>query len=388
MGRSSQGRKPLSTRKLLVFGALLTVLPAAPLLTGAGAGAAGADTRAEASAEARSEARSEANADPGYLQVYDANVENLPTPSENDPNPECAGDWHDLMRYMQKQPLKPDVYVVQQLNNQEHLQLLLKRMKEYFGEEYEGVLAENDPVSQPAGECPKYKHRQTNAVIWRSGRFGQLLPDPALPGEWAGKRWQAQKQYEDGTTEPSTEFCDNNTQTRTRGVKVKLRDKVSGKDVTAASLHWPTNKSDGPPCGVSNAGEVSNELTEDGYGGADLYIAGGDTNTADLKQNGEWNDWYRNTNGAIEGSRHNFRDAVYTKCGGSVDCLRENWTLWNPDPAGKHRRRIDFLLARKDGAAMPEMSDVVVPRLCADEPVCEGQLRYSDHRAVGARVHY
>jgi hypothetical protein len=377
---------------LLLYGALLTVLPTAPLLTAAGSGAgAGTDAHAGAGARigTRAEARAERNVDPGHLQVYDANVENLPTPSENDPNPECAGDWHELMRYMQKRPLKPDVYVVQQLNDRDHLELLLKRMKEYFGEEYEGVLAENDPESQPAGDCKKYKHRQTNAVIWRSARFEQLLPDPALPGEWAGKRWQAQRQYTVQTPPPPTEVCDNNTQTRTRGVKVKLHDKVSGKDVTAASLHWPTGASEGPPCGRSNAGELSDELTEDGYGGADLYIAGGDTNTADLTQKGEWTDWYRDANGAIEGSRHHFRDAVHTKCGGSVDCLRENWTLWNPEPdPGEHRRRIDFLLGRKEGAAMPEMTDVVVPPLCAHEPVCEGELRYSDHRAVGARVHY
>lgn len=352
--------------------------------------AAGAQAVAEepgaASAEAEVPAEAQPNGDPGYLQVYDANVENLPTTDEQPPA-ECAGDWHDLMYYMRTQELKPDVYLVQQLNNKEQLDLLLDRMESHFGEKYAGVLAENDPEPTTGGDCNPFKKRQTNAVIWRTDRL-ELVKSASPKNRWQAQKW-------DGGS------CVPNHQPRTKGVKALLLDRASGKTVTAASFHWPTMTT-GEKCARNNVGELSNELTEDGYdshddyGETDLYVAGGDANAHDIGEggapDGEPSTWYEAANGDA-GGELGFRDAVYAHCDTADDpraCKDDRWTL-----EAKTKRRVDYLLGRKPGGEMPEMSGVVVPTFedgdKADEEVSDdgdSPLVYSDHRAVGARVHY
>jgi hypothetical protein len=323
-----------------------------------------------------------ANTDPGFLQVYDANVENLPVSSGE----VCKGDWHDLMYYMRTQPLKPDLYLVQQLSNKSQLNTLLTRMEEHFGESFSGVLAENnpEPLDPDDGECRTDKYLQTNAVIWRDARLSLKLS--ASPDN----RWQAQRE------DPNTGKCVNNNQSRTKGVKALLRDKVSGKDVTAASFHWRTYTW-GHKCTESNAGELSNELKADGYGGADLFVAGGDTNNASNSTHGsaDWTPWYRKINGDLGGT-YGFRDAAFAGCSGSPACLKPKWTLdKDPSDSESQPRRIDFLLARKAGGAKPVISNTVVPTFnegdAADLALTGSDyqnLDYSDHRSVGARVHY
>ncbi|WP_181791555.1 hypothetical protein [Streptomyces phytophilus] len=340
----------------------------------ASAPADGAEARGSGTAAA---AEAVPNNDPSFLQVYDANVENLPTTTES-----CPGDWHDLMYYMRLQENRPDIYLVQQISNRAQLDLLLTRMEEHFGESYAGVLAENDPADYKNGCSGKVK--QTNGVIWRTDRLS--LKTSASPDN----RWQAQREYPAGSKQ-----CVNNDQPRSKGVKALLLDKLSGKTVTAASFHWPTQDHGGTYCNVSNAGELSNELTEDGYGVADLFVAGGDTNHSASSTNGQdnWTTWYKATNGDI-GGQHRFRDAVYAGCadaGGSIpDCLADKWTLHTTTP-----RRIDFLLARNATGAPPRTSNPVVPTFdegdAADLELTGSDNRdmdYSDHRAVGARIHY
>ena len=48
------------------------------------------------------------------MQVVDNNVENLPTAGLK-----CPGDWQDLVHYMKRAPLKPDVVIVQQISGQQ-----------------------------------------------------------------------------------------------------------------------------------------------------------------------------------------------------------------------------------------------------------------------------
>ncbi|MET7639151.1 hypothetical protein [Streptomyces sp. NPDC005438] len=315
------------------------------------------------------------NQDPGFLQVYEANVENLPTSSEN-----CPGDWHDLMYYMRLQQYRPDIYLVQQLSGQKQLDLLLTRMEEHFGEKYEGVVAEANP-KPGGGVCGSDKTYQTNAVIWRADRLDLKL------SQSPENRWQAQH-----APDPDRpDHCVNGTSSRTKGVKALLHDRVGNKDVTAASFHWPTQKSGGGtgPCATSNAGELSNELTEDGYGVADLYVAGGDTNRAASSTNGgsDWTTWYKNSNGDLGGA-HGFRDAAYAGCEGDAACLGEKWTF---DGA----RRIDFLLARNGDSEPATTTHHVVPTFDEGDQADltltgsdNEDLDYSDHRANGARVHY
>jgi hypothetical protein len=350
---------------------------AAPFVLASPAPASGPADAGGAPTGTRAAAEAVPNNDPSFLQVYDANVENLPTTTES-----CPGDWHDLMYYMRLQEYRPDIYLVQQISNREQLDLLLQRMEEHFGETYAGVLAENEPAEYDNGCSGKV--RQTNGVVWRTDRLSLKLS--ASPDN----RWQAQREYP-----ADSKTCENNDQPRTKGVKALLEDKLSGRTVTAASFHWPTQEHGGTYCNVSNAGELSNELTEDGYGVADLFVAGGDTNHSASSTNGEdnWTTWYRAANGDIGGA-HRFRDAVYAGCadaGGSIpDCLADKWTLHTTGP-----RRVDFLLARNPAGAPPRTSHPVVPTFdegdAADLELTgndDQDMDYSDHRSVGARIYY
>ncbi|UED83883.1 hypothetical protein [Streptomyces profundus] len=318
-----------------------------------------------------------ANNDPDFLQVYDGNLENLPISTEN-----CPGDWHDLMYYMRLQDYRPDVLIAQQIGGQKQLTTLLTRMEEHFGERYEGVVAEANPAPG-GGVCGSDKTYQSNVVIWRADRLELLL------SQSPDNRWQAQ--YAPDPDAPAT--CVNNNQARTKGVKALLYDRVAERQVTAASFHWPTQGHGGTAaCADSNARETHDELTEDGYGVADLYLVGGDTNRAASTTNGQddWTSWYRSMNGDLGGA-YGFRDVVYAECAGAPACLADQWTIITSG----NERRIDFLFARKPGGALPVTSHAVVPTFdegdAADLALTgtdNEHLDYSDHRAIGARVHY
>lgn len=303
-----------------------------------------------------------ANNNPAFVQVYDNNVENLPTVGLA-----CPGDWQDLVYYLKRAPLKPDLFTVQQISNQTQLNSYLSRLSNDLGETYKGVIAEASPAAMNS-PCGAPKDHQTNAVIYRAARF---------TNKGLGSRtWQAQSD--------ETGSCANNDQARTKAVKVRLHDKIANKDLTVASVHWPTANSGGPPCADSNAREAAAELTEDGYGGS-LLIFAGDANISD-RASGSFRSWYRLANGDLGGAL-GFRDAGYAGCGGATSCLDDNWTI-------NSTRRIDFLFARRSGG---------LPRIAAFHTVTfnEGDRAdlavtgtdredrdYSDHRAVSARVYY
>ena len=305
-----------------------------------------------------------ANNDPSFVQVYDNNLENLPTVDLA-----CPGDWQDLVYYLQRAPLKPDIFTVQQISDQTQLNSYVSRLSNDLGEAYAGVIADPSPAAMNS-PCGPPKDHQTNAVIYRKARF----TDFGL----GSKTWQAQSD-ESGS-------CANNDQARTVAVKVKLHDKIANKDLTVASVHWPTAASGGGvDCSESNAREVAAELTEDGYGGS-LLIFAGDHNVTDVNDSGSFRPWYTLLNGDLGGSL-GYRDAAYTACGGSKSCLADNWTI-----AGS--RRIDFLFARKPGGlpVVDHFHTITFDEGDAADQAATGSDRtdrdYSDHRAVMARVHY
>ncbi|ADD44901.1 endonuclease/exonuclease/phosphatase [Stackebrandtia nassauensis] len=314
-----------------------------------------------------------ANDDPSFLQVYDANVENLPEAGDT-----CPGDWQDLVYYMKTQDAAPDLYLIQQLSGsgdqRGDLQYLIARMEKEFGQNYDGILAQNNPGKGPQ-KCAPQKGYQTNGIIFRVDRFEKVKTD--------NNTWLAQSK--------SSGSCRNSDQDRTRGVKIKLRDKLANKTVTAASVHWPTAASDGPPCADVNAKETAKEMTEDGYG-ADQLILGGDMNYTDAGSNGgtDFRSWYKAMNGDLKGG-YGFRDAVYAACAAASDpnkCRASNWTV-----GGKSR--IDFLMAKTGAGKMPVIDGVRSPTFDEGDAAAlkfegkdDGKLNYSDHRAVQARVHY
>lgn len=300
------------------------------------------------------------NNDPSFVQVVDDNVENLPTVDLA-----CPGDWQDLVYYLKRMPLKPDLVTVQQLSGQAQLTSYLSRLSSELGETYKGVIADASPAAMNS-PCGAPKDHQTNAVIYRAARF----TDRGL----GSRTWQAQS--------IGSGSCANNDQARTKAVKVRLHDVVAGKDLTVASVHWPTAESGGgASCSESNAREAAAELTEDGYGGS-LLIMGGDHNVSDVS-GGAFRPWYTLLRGDL-----GFQDAGYAGCGGDKSCLAGNWTIGGD-------RRIDFVFARTGAGARPAVTGFHTVTFNegdeADRAVTgsdRDDRDYSDHRAVLARIHY
>lgn len=304
-----------------------------------------------------------ANDDPAFVHVVNDNVENLPTVDL-----QCPGDWQDLVLYLKRLPLKPDLFVVQQISNQTQLNSYVSRLSGDLGEAYAGVIAEASPAAMNS-PCGPPKDHQTNAVIYRKARF----TDRAL----GDRTWQAQSD-ESGA-------CANNDQARTKAVKVRLHDRIANKDLTVASVHWPTGASGGTACADSNARETATEMTEDGYGGS-LLIFAGDHNISDLS-GGSFRSWHRLLNGDAGGSL-GYRDAGYAGCGGDKACLGANWTIGGD-------RRIDFVFARKPSGGLPAVTgfhtitfDEGDAADLAETGSDRSDRNYSDHRAVMARIHY
>jgi hypothetical protein len=311
------------------------------------------------------------NTHAGFLQVAVNNVENLPTVDLA-----CPGDWQDLVYYLDQQEYRPDIFLVQQISDRAQLDDYLDRLSAQFGETYKGVIAEQHPAAMNS-PCGAPKDYQTNAVIYRAARF-TLESDPSS----VTKRWQAQADLGQG--------CVNNNQARTKAVKVRLHDKIADKDVTAASVHWPTGNHGGTPCTASNAKEDAAEMTEDGFGGS-LLLFGGDANSSDRTSAGDYRGWYKSLNGDLSG-QYGYRDALYDHCaaaaGTTEDCLSDNWTIGGS-------RRIDFLFAKKSGGGVPSVTDahtITFNEGDAADLAATGTDRqdrnYSDHRSVRARVYY
>jgi hypothetical protein len=227
---------------------------------------------------------------------------------------------------------------------------------------YAGVVAQASPKPFRS-PCGKPKARQTNAVIYRVGRF------TVVPG--SKQTWRSFK-IRNGK-------CVVDPLARTVGVAVGLTDRVNGRRVTAASFHWSTGRSGGPPCAPRNVRTSSRHLGRDGA--ASLQVMGGDAN---VTANGGRN-WYALANGD-SGGRLGLRDVTFAACGGAPACISRNWTVGG-------RSRIDFLFARKPGG---------LPAVTAQHTITFGEAGraarrvtggddaagYSDHRSVRARIHY
>ncbi|MGH3646773.1 MAG: hypothetical protein ACRDTM_06320 [Micromonosporaceae bacterium] len=324
---------------------------------------AGAEVGPAASGEVGAAAGS-VNNNPAYLQVYANNVENLETV-----NAYCPGDWQDLVYYMKGYETSPDLFLVQQVANRAELNTLVSAMTDRLAGVYAGVLA----VSQPErmnSPCGSEKAYQTNAIIYRTGRFNLV----------STSTWQSDAQTSSGG-------CANNSQDRTINLRARLWDKIAGKYVTAASIHWPTSAMDGPPCASENAREAAAAVSASG---GSLLIWGGDANITD-QSSGSWRSWYTRANGDLGGSL-GYRDALYDHCRESSSnvksCLLDNWTI-------SGSRRIDFLFARKGSGGMPFTGaehTVTFNEGDAADIEFTGNDRtdrdYSDHRAVRARIHY
>ncbi|MEU5363953.1 hypothetical protein ABZ354_10755 [Streptomyces sp. NPDC005925] len=287
-------------------------------------------------------AQADVNTSASTLVVYDNNIENMVPPS-------CYGDDYDLMiDYLKARPKSPDVFTVQQISNSTQLAALTKRLSDELPGTYAGRIAIASPGSMGyTSTCGKLKNQQTNAVVYRSDRLT----------------------FEDSTTwrsdapadpEAGTGGCQNleptkTSQDRVHNIAVRLHDTIANKDVTVASIHWPTDTWHGPECAAENINEAN--LAVDRLGGS-LKIVAGDTNATTGAA-----DWWATSQG------YGFRDPISEKCGARICSSAYNTTT---------NHRIDFLLA-KSGSGFSNVATVT-------EAMVGGE--YSGHRAVTAYVNY
>jgi len=310
-----------------------------------------------------------ANPNAKYLQVYDNNVENLLTAAET-----CAGDWQDLIHYMVSQSNAPDLFLVQQVDEAK-LKTLVAKMEDLLGLDYAWVIS-NRLAGDTIEKCNGEKQVQRNAIIYRTGRLA--------PVSGSTVSWQSRSEVGGS--------CVLNDQDRTVAVRMTFNDKLNtGKTVTAASLHWATAASDGPPCAEINATEAAAQVAKPN---SSLTIMGGDTNITDLNTSNGWRPWYSKINGDLGGSL-GFRDVIYDDCrettDGSANAIKAclPWTLVDTD------RRIDFLFGKLPGGKLPFIGSEHTITFNEGDAAHKDQtgtddasLNYSEHRAVMARIHY
>lgn len=308
------------------------------------------------------------NDDPAFIQVYVNNIENLKIAGE-----QCPGDWQDLIYYMKTIKPSPDLFLVQQISDTAQLDTLVERMTEELPGIFEGIIADGDPWTQ-LSPCGPEKAKQTNAIIFRTGRFSKV-GDKHVWQSWANKN----------------DECVRNNQARTRNVMIKLHDEIADKDVTVASMHWATNQGEGadPACAEANVLEVDKKLHRRDFGG-DLVLFAGDFNEPDRKDNGDLRKWYATANGD-HGGELNYRDPIFRACQSAGDlqtCLDDNWT-------GGGSRRIDMLFAQDgDGCrAKARRAHTITYNEgdAAAEAVTgsdDADLSYSEHRAVRVELYY
>lgn len=310
------------------------------------------------------------NDDPAFIHVYINNVENLKTAGEK-----CVGDWTDLIYAIKVVDPSPDLFLVQQVSDTAQLGVLVDRMNKELPGVFVGVIADADPWTQ-LSPCGPEKAKQTNAVIYRQGRFSQV-GDKHVWQSWANKNGA----------------CVRNNQARTRNVMVKLHDKIADRDISVASMHWSTSQGDGPDpaCAEANVLEVDQKLHKAGFRG-DLVLFGGDFNEPDRKDNGDPRPWYAKANGDDGKGPLNYRDPIYRACQSAADlqkCLDNNWT------AVGSLNRIDMIFAQDgDGCRVRarrahtitfDEADAAAEQVTGvpDEPA-----NYSDHRAVRVELYY
>ncbi|WP_433392066.1 hypothetical protein [Micromonospora sp. KLBMP9576] len=293
------------------------------------------------------------NKNPKFIQVYVNNVENLLSPGER-----CAGDWRNLIKYMKSQPYSPDLFLVQQINPRGELPRLLDHMNKQLAGGFKAVVAVPSPVKHvPDNDCGQEKAYQTNVIIYRVGRF-------ELKG--AKSVWQSRRP---GSCGAPAELS------RSINVAQRLRDKVTGKDVAVASIHWPWHGRGTSPtsCPQQNADLTASKMKA--FTGAKLYIAGGDFNQRDRDGEG-FRGWHKKMRNV-----HGYADAAVERCAGepgtTLNCtLKHHWTH------GGGESRIDYLFAKRPAGKAPMSAEHTISYNEA------GKQRYSTHRAIRARIHY
>lgn len=273
------------------------------------------------------------NSDPNRIVVYSNNIENM------------IFDWKDLVHEMEEAPLRPDIFLVQQLTSRAEMEQLIAFMERRLGVNYEGVVAQNVPDDHRFGGEVLPRPRVTTGVIYRARRFDLVTKDTWHP---FGKGFAGQQHS-----------CDERTNhSGYETLRVKLHDKRANEDVVAVSLrHWTWHA-----CSAKNTKEIVEGHNVGGDGpnahpglgsGAALHIVGGDFNDRIFDADGSYSCWYRRMNGELGGTDgcsgdFNFTDPLFDHCNGDKSCVRD-------------RAGIDSLFVRRGdgGRARTDHFDVI-----------------------------
>jgi len=323
------------------------------------------------------------NDDASKILIYTNNVENLPTGKVADGDgATCSGDWQDLIYYMKQMGGAPDIFLVQQISNEDQLDnKLIAKMRELLGVEYGAENTKQSPAFWAPSDCSA-KHYQTNAIVYRKARFSYVAGSKQTFRSVADQNGQ----------------CVKADAARYVNVAIKLQDKMQPwnggfKEIAVASVHWPVV--DG--CGVTNA--VKTDIMVNSFTGAQMYVWGGDVNLPELdtpeKNTSGYKSWYVRTNGALgDAATLGYLDPVYANCyakmanpTGFKQCLIDNATM-------RFGSRYDFLFAKYKAAYKGSPVSTSEPHTVsfdiADEAAAQvtgsdnRDLGYSMHRAVSA----
>ncbi|MGC4896329.1 hypothetical protein [Micromonospora sp. DT31] len=303
------------------------------------------------------------NGNPAFIQFYVNNVENLSRVDDV-----CPGDWQDLVYYMKRYQLSPDIYLVQQISGQTQINALAKRMTDELKGTYVGIAAVANPTVTNNG-CDK--PQQTTGIIYRPGRF-----EVVNQGRWRANRL-------DGS-------CINETKDRSAHLGIRFRDTIANKYVSVSTVHFPVKSTGGNACIDHNITESGAETAE--LGATNLSVWGGDLNISD-RDGSTFRSWYNKVNGD-RGGALGWRDAIYHACNKAnpatvAACAAANGTL------GNSANRYDYLFSKLPGGAKPRIENAKTISFdegdAADNYYTNSDREdrnYSDHRAVQARIFY
>ena len=256
------------------------------------------------------------NADPDRLVVYSNNIENM------------IFDWKDLVHQMEAAPLRPDLFLVQQISSKDELDRLIAFMNQRLGVTYQGVVAQGVPDDTRFDGQVLPRPLVTTGIIFRAARFELKNRDSWMP---FGRGFKGNRQS-----------CDQRSNNSGyESLRVKLYDRVAREHVVAVSLrHWTWE-----PCSMKNLRDIV-----EGHDGGDndhrglgqqaaLHIVGGDFNDRLFDADGDYKCWYRQANGALPkgscgGADLGFTDPLFASCDGDKACVRR-------------RGGIDSLLVRR-----------------------------------------
>jgi endonuclease/exonuclease/phosphatase family metal-dependent hydrolase len=297
-----------------------------------------------------------------WFKFYDVNLENMTNGDCLQGTPDdCNRKWANFVNQMAGKSYAPDIINVQQVDPVQRTELgqtlsQLTELKNYIeyktGLSYGAIVALSNPTQQYGNLC-RDKWYQTNAIIYRTGRFSV-----------SSQSTLTAKNDKSG----SCSTAGNNQ--REVGLVASLYDSASGKTVRLVNYHFPTANAGGDACTGINMTDARNAAAASA---GNVYIIAGDANKEEFTSTGAEYSWHSDMRTA------GYTDEFWNLCGGGQSCLNSNhWTFASNTLTNK--RRLDFTFVKGQSNITSEtvfpFSSTVV------------QDWYSDHRGMMLDIAY